>query len=107
MGVGLIAAPRATEATHYERWKLVMRANAVTAAAYLISVNRPPEDGASLGGPSVAIAPDGEVLSEGEDMQVVEIDPSRLEEARAAYPGYLGRFPELYARGWSGLARRD
>lgn len=105
-GAELIAAPRATPPESYERWKLVLRANAVTAGAFLVSVNRPrPEGGAPIGGPSLAIAPTGEVLAETTDpLCVVDLERDVLEAARADYPGYLPRFPELYARAWGGLA---
>jgi predicted amidohydrolase len=105
-GAELIVAPRATPPESYERWKLVLRANAVMSGAFVISVNRPrPEGGAPIGGASVAIAPDGTVLAETtEPVHVVTLKRSVLAAARADYPGYLKRFPELYARGWRELA---
>ena len=46
----------------------VWRANALTSACYVLSVNRPhPEQGVLIGGPSVAIDPRGEVLVETTD----------------------------------------
>lgn len=102
-GADIIVAPRATPPESYERWKLVLRANAVTSGAFVISTNRPrPEGGAAIGGASLAIAPDGTVLAEStEPVCVVKLERSLLEAARADYPGYLKRFPALYARGWS------
>ena len=48
--------PRATEEATYQRWKVVFRANAMTSACYVLSVNRPyPEQGVPLGGPSVPV----------------------------------------------------
>jgi N-carbamoylputrescine amidase len=64
-GVGAILAPRATPLETYERWRLVLRADAITSGAYVVSVNRPgPEAAAGIGGPSVVVAPDGRVVSE-------------------------------------------
>jgi N-carbamoylputrescine amidase len=105
-GADVIVAPRATPPESYERWKLVLRANAVMSGSFVISVNRPrPEGGARIGGPSIAIAPDGSVLAEStEPVCVVTLGRSSLDAARADYPGYLKRFPELYARGWRELA---
>lgn len=40
-GAAAILHPRATEASTYERWKLVLRATAITTCAYVLSVNRP------------------------------------------------------------------
>jgi N-carbamoylputrescine amidase len=104
-GAQVIFAPRATEPGTYDRWKLVLRANALTACCHVLSVNRPPEAGANLGGPSVAIGPDGTVLAEGEDLMVVDVDPGAVTRARTSYPGYLPHFPGLYARGWAALDR--
>lgn len=104
-GVDVVFAPRATPPGTWERWRIVLRANAVMSGAFLVSVNRPrPEHGASIGGPSIAIAPSGEVVAETSDpVHVVELPMADVGEAAAEYPGYLDRFPELYARGWSSL----
>jgi len=104
-GAEVVLAPRATPPGSWERWRVVLRANAVMSGSYLISVNRPrPEHGASIGGPSVAIAPSGVVLAETEEpVTVVEVMRSEVESAAAVYPGYLKRFPDVYARGWDRL----
>jgi len=106
-GVDLLAVPRAAPAETYARWRLVLRANAVMATAYLVSVNRPgPVEGADIGGPSIAIAPDGEVLVETADpVAVVFVDPAMVSRARGTYPGYLDRPAEIYARAWEDRAR--
>ena len=63
-GCEVVLAPRATPPETYERWRMVLRANAVMSGAYLVSVNRPrSENGASIGGPSLSIAPTGEVVA--------------------------------------------
>jgi predicted amidohydrolase len=104
-GVEAIFAPRATPSDTYERWRTVLRANAVMSGAYVVSANRPrPELGASIGGPSIAIAPSGEVLAEStEPITVVELSRAVVLDAAREYPGYLERFPELYARAWARL----
>lgn len=104
-GVDVVFAPRATPPGTWDRWRIVLRANAVMSGAFLVSVNRPrPEHGASIGGPSIAIAPSGEVVAETTDpVHVVELRLADVAEAAQEYPGYLKRFPELYARGWSAL----
>jgi 5-aminopentanamidase len=106
MGAELILAPRCTPAETYERWRLVLRANAVTSGAYVISVNRPnPGPGIMVGGSSIAIAPDAEVLLETTDpMALVTLSRNRVEEAKVEYPGYLKVFPEIYAEGWRRVA---
>ncbi|MDX1495121.1 MAG: carbon-nitrogen hydrolase family protein [Longimicrobiales bacterium] len=101
-GAEVILAPRATPPETYERWKMVLRANAVMSGAYVLSANRPrPEGGASIGGPSLAIDPSGDVIAETtEPVRVVTLRRSVVRKAARDYPGYLKRFPEVYARGW-------
>ena len=64
-GALAILAPRATEEATYQRWKTVFRAIALTSCCYVLSVNRPdPEQGVLIGGPSVAVDPNGNVIVE-------------------------------------------
>ena len=107
MGAAAILNPRATQASTYERWKLVFRANALTSTAYVLSVARPaPEQGVPLGGASIAIDPNGDVIAEATDpIVLVELDEQVIAAARRRYPGYLKLYPDLYARGWSAAAR--
>ena len=104
--VEVILAPRATERRTYDRWLTVFRANALTSAAYVLSVNRPaPEQGVLIGGPSVVVAPDGSVLLETTDpLAVVTLDRAAIERARVEYPGYLAVRAELYAAAWAEIA---
>jgi len=104
-GAHCILAPRSTELATWWKWRPVLIANALTSCAYVLTVNRPaPEDGVLIGGPSFAVAPDGEVLVETTDpIAVVEIDPARVETARTGYPGYLAAPSDLYTRGWSDI----
>jgi predicted amidohydrolase len=106
-GAEAILAPRATEQRTYERWRVVLRANALTSCAYVLSVNRPrPEGGVLLGGPSVAIAPDGTVLLETTDaVAVVRLERAAVAAARIHYPGYLPVRARLYADAWDEVAR--
>jgi N-carbamoylputrescine amidase len=104
-GAAVILVPRATPASSYERWRLVLRADAVTSAAWVVSVNRPGnEAGVDVDGPSVVISPDGRVVLETTDsLAVVDIDSASVARARKAYPGYLPFASELYARSWNRL----
>lgn len=102
-GVEVLAVPRATPAETWERWRLVLRANALTCAAYVLSANRPgPEPGVAVGGPSFAAGPDGEVLCEStERVSVVPMEREAVVRARGDYPGYLPTRADLWARGWA------
>jgi predicted amidohydrolase len=106
-GVVAILAPRATPVETYERWRLVIRADAITSGCYVVSVNRPgPEAGVGIGGPSLAVAPDGQVVVESTaKLSVVHLAAEAAAAARREYPGYLPMRAELYARGWSEIAR--
>jgi N-carbamoylputrescine amidase len=109
LGAEIIVAPRSTPTETWWRWKLVLRANAVTSCSYVVSVNRPrPEQGVPIGGPSAVISPLGEVLLETTDeIAVIQLSSAVVEEARQEYPGYLPIRAGLYARGWRQIAERQ
>jgi N-carbamoylputrescine amidase len=102
-GAEAILVPRASEAATYTRWRLIFRANALVSAAYVVSVPRPsPEQGIGLGGPSVVVGPDGDVLVETTDrLALTRLDSDSVATARRAYPGYLPWPAGVYARGWT------
>ena len=108
-GVEAILIPRATEEKTYQRWKIVFRANALTSCCYVLSVNRPdPEAGVLIGGPSVAVDPNGTVLLETTDrIGIVTLESRVVSAARVAYPGYLPIRARLYADAWGEIAGRD
>jgi N-carbamoylputrescine amidase len=108
-GVIAMVNPRASEERTFQRWKTVWRANALTSCCYVLSVNRPhPEGGILIGGPSIAIDPNGEILVETTDqLALVTVDANVVAEARRAYPGYLPVRADLYAEAWSEIARRE
>ncbi|HEX9794928.1 MAG TPA: carbon-nitrogen hydrolase family protein [Planctomycetota bacterium] len=99
-GAELIVNPRSTERATYAWWRMGFQMTARTTCTFVVSVNRPAaEFGVEIGGPSIAVAPDGEVLLETEEpLAIVDLDPARLVTARAAYPGYLPVRSDLYAR---------
>jgi N-carbamoylputrescine amidase len=108
-GAMAVLVPRASEERTYARWKVVFRANAMTSAMYVLSVNRPaPEEGVLLGGPSVAVDPNGEVMVETTDrLALAHLDAAAIQRARVAYPGYLPVRSRLYADAWDAIARSD
>jgi N-carbamoylputrescine amidase len=108
-GAMAILIPRATEERTFQRWKLVFRANALTGAVYVLSVNRPgPEQGVLIGGPSIAVDPDGEVMVETTDrLALAHLDADVVHQARTDYPGYLPIRARLYADAWNEIAGGD
>jgi N-carbamoylputrescine amidase len=105
MGAEVVLAPRCTPPQTFERWRLVLRANAVTSGTYVVSANRPaPAPHGLIGGPSLVIDPFGEVLVETNDpLSLVTLERDVVEAGRKEYPGYLKVYPELYAKGWEEL----
>jgi predicted amidohydrolase len=106
LGAEAILVPRASEEKTYQRWKVVFRANALTSAAYVLSVNRPdPEAGVLIGGPSVAVDPSGHAVVETTDrMALITLDREVIAQARKDYPGYLPIWARLYADAWGEVA---
>ena len=101
-GAAAILLPRATERGTYKNWRLVMQAMARLSGCYLLSVNRPDLDDPPIGGPSVVIGPDGEVLAEDDAPWLsFTLRHEEIVKARAEYPGYLTVPHELYAQAWS------
>lgn len=107
MGAKLVVAPRSTELATYERWRVVFQANALTSCLYVLSVNRPvPEQDVLIGGPSIAVAPNGRILLETTDpVGVVTIDAATIRQAKIDYPGYLPVRADVYAKAWSAVAQ--
>ncbi|MFG0258662.1 MAG: carbon-nitrogen hydrolase family protein [Phycisphaerales bacterium JB043] len=105
-GVECILNPRAATQHEVVKWRPVWTANALTSCAYVLSVNRPsPEQDVPIGGPSIAIAPNGEVILDTMDtVSVVTLERSVIERARRDYPGYLAVRSDLYARAWESIA---
>jgi N-carbamoylputrescine amidase len=105
-GVEVILNPRASSRSTYQLWRPIWIANALTSRCFVLSVNRPrAEQGVELGGASIAIAPDGDVLLETtETVSVVTLDRERIIKARTDYPGYLEVRADLYAKGWAQIA---
>ena len=106
MGAEVLLAPRATPAGSHERWRTVLRAAAIAGACYVVSINRPrPEHGVEIGGPSLVIAPDGDVLVETvEPLTVTTLGRDTVAAARRDYPGYLDVRADLYARTWGSFS---
>lgn len=108
-GVGAIFCPRSTVQGLYEKvWKTVWRANAIVGGNYVLSVNRPaPEQGVDIGGPSLCVAPSGEVILETTDpVAVVTLEQSAIDAASTDYPAYLAVPSRIYAKAWAEIEPR-
>jgi len=109
MGAEVVLAPRCTPLETYTRWRLILRANAVTSGTWVVSANRPPpEVEAPVGGPSLVIDPFGEVVLETtEALAMVDLHRDAVVAARKAYPGYLEQHPDVYMEGWRKAKERN
>jgi len=105
-GAEIILAPRATAPASYANWLAMIRSNAITSCAYVLSTNRPgTENGVTLGGPGVAVGPDGAVLCESTDpISVVTLTHQAVSAAHQDYPGYLSVRTDIYTKGWQDIA---
>jgi predicted amidohydrolase len=103
LGAELIVVPRATDPKTYSRWRLVFQSIAITCCVFVASVNRPrPESGVEIGGPSVVVGPDGQILLETTaPVAALTIDAATVDAAKSTYPGYLAIRADLYARAWA------
>ena len=108
-GAAAVLIPRATDEETYQHWKLVFRANALTSCCYVLSVNRPdPEGGAPIGGPSIAVDPEANVMEETTDtLALVTLDSGVISRAKVDYPGYLPVRARVYADAWADIAATD
>ena len=102
LGAELVVIPRSTELATWHRWRPVLVASALTSCCYVATVNRPePEQGVLIGGPSFAVAPNGEVLLETEDtLGFFDVDRAAMPTFRKEYPGYIAVRPEMYRSAW-------
>lgn len=102
-GAHIVLHPRASEPDTWESWRCVLRAAALTSGCWVLTVNRPRDEGGTpLGGPSCAIAPDGTIMVEStEPLTMVTVDAAAVEAARSDYPGYLPLHTAMYAEAWS------
>ena len=104
-GADILICPRSSERATYDKWRPVWISNALTTACYVCSVNRPnPEQGVLIGGPSIAIKPNGEIITESENtITSFTAAKNTIEEVRIQYPGYLPCRKELYTKCWNAL----
>ena len=107
-GADVIVSPRSSELATYDKWRTVWIANALTTACYVCSVNRPaPENGVLIGGASIVVGPNGEVLAEScEAITVCTARQSTIQQARIEYPGYLACRSDLYAKEWQNVRNK-
>lgn len=82
-----------------DHWKTLLQARAIENQCFIIAVNRISHKKENFNGQSMVIEPWGEVLwtgSEEEELAIVDVDFSKVDEVRQKIPVYDDRRPELY-----------
>ncbi|RHW40079.1 carbon-nitrogen family hydrolase [Lysinibacillus yapensis] len=83
-----------------DHWKTLLQARAIENQCFIIAVNRISRKVENFNGQSMVIEPWGEVLwtgAEDEELAIVDVDFSKVEEVRGRIPVYDDRRPELYS----------
>lgn len=83
-----------------DHWKTLLQARAIENQSFIIAVNRISRKVENFNGQSMIIEPWGEVLwtgAEDEELAIVDVDFSKVEEVRSRIPVYDDRRPGLYA----------
>lgn len=93
-GVRILLNPRATPRGTLDKWQAGCRAAAVVAGAFCLSSNRISDEveEADLGGRSLILGPDGDVLGRTTRLDPVltlDIDPEEAARAKSTYPRYV------------------
>ncbi|MGX9133062.1 carbon-nitrogen family hydrolase [Rummeliibacillus sp. JY-2-4R] len=82
-----------------DHWKVLLQARAIENQCFIIAVNRISNKPENFNGQSMVIEPWGEVLwtgGEDEELAIVDVDFSKVDEVRKKIPVYDDRRPELY-----------
>lgn len=82
-----------------DHWKILLQARAIENQCFIVAVNRIDNDVQNFNGNSMVINPWGEIIwigKEDEELAIVEVDFSTVDEVRERIPIYADRRPELY-----------
>lgn len=82
-----------------DHWKTLLQARAIENQCFVVAVNRISRNKDNFNGQSMVIEPWGEILwtgREDEELAIVDVDFSKVDEVRTRIPVYDDRRPELY-----------
>ena len=100
-GAHILLIPAAWPESRLKHWRILLQARAIENQVFLLACNRSgTSGGTAFGGHSMAIAPDGTILSEagtGDETLIVEIDPTRVDCVRKEFPVLESRRRSLYS----------
>lgn len=98
-GAKVIFVPAQWPTPRIDHWKTLLQARAIENQCFVIAVNRIATKVENFNGQSMVIQPWGEVLwtgAEDEELAIIDVDFSIVDEVRGRIPVYDDRRPELY-----------
>lgn len=98
-GAKALFVPAQWPTPRIDHWKTLLQARAIENQCFVIAVNRIANKVENFNGQSMIIQPWGEVLwtgAEDEELAIVDVDFSIVDEVRGRIPVYDDRRPEIY-----------
>ena len=98
-GAKVLFVPAQWPTPRIDHWKTLLQARAIENQCFVIAVNRIAQKVENFNGQSMIIQPWGEVLWTGaddEELAIIDVDFSIVDEVRGRIPVYDDRRPELY-----------
>lgn len=98
-GAKVLFVPAQWPTARTDHWKTLLQARAIENQCFVIAVNRISKKVENFNGSSMIIQPWGEVLwigEEDEELAIIDVDFSIVDEVRGRIPVYADRRPELY-----------
>lgn len=100
-GAKVLFVPAQWPTPRIDHWKTLLQARAIENQCFVIAVNRIARKKENFNGQSMVIGPWGEVLWTGgdeEELAIIDVDFSKVDEVREHIPVYEDRRPELYTK---------
>jgi omega-amidase len=100
-GAQVLFVPAQWPTERIDHWQTLLRARAIENQCYIVAVNRTARNVQNYNGHSMIIEPWGDIIwlgGESEEVAVIDVDFSKVEEIRNRIPVYEDRRPELYQK---------
>lgn len=100
-GAKILFVPAQWPTARADHWRTLLQARAIENQCFVIAVNRTANKVENFNGQSMVIEPWGEVLwtgAEDEELAIIDVDFSKVDEVRGRIPVYADRRPELYGK---------
>lgn len=100
-GAKVLFIPAQWPTPRIDHWKTLLQARAIENQCFVVAVNRIARKVENFNGQSMIIGPWGEVLwtgAEDEELAIIDVDFSNVDEVRGRIPVYEDRRPSLYEK---------